>query len=219
MDRAVQKCLLVMNPDLKPFEDAEQFKGEYCDPYKDWLRDINNYRPCMKSFQRTVFGLISQNMKKSGQRYCTDDQREIVARHSKCLIQELQGNLSALANKITIVAEYTTNQENADDMIPSLCCGFLIMLDSVEEEGTRLCNHLTGLETGKWFKVLIEENIGDALDLMCGQYQKFETCQEKFPEKVAEMTEVVASNTPIYNHTPFPSLLKFIAKMDSQVNV
>lgn len=220
MDTAVQKCLLVTNPDLRPFENGQDFKQNYCDPYKDWLRDITNYRPCLKSFQRTVFGLITQNMKKAGQKYCKDvSDRETVAQHSKCHTQELQGNLSAFANKITIVAEYATSQEASDDMIPSLCCGLIILLDSIEEEGTKLCNHITGLETGKWYRALIEEALGDAIDLMCGQYQKLETCQEKYPEKVVEMTGVVASNSPIYNHTAFPSLLKFIAKMDSQVNV
>jgi len=104
-------------------------------------------------------------------------------------------------------------------MVPGLCCGFLRLMQEIEKDGTTMCDIKTQAKTGRFFRDIIALNVADALDLMCGNFGSIENCQEKAPKILEQLNLKMKENEPIYNHTAFTSLLKFIERMDSKVNV
>ena len=159
-------------------------------------------------------------MKKNGKVYCDDPakRREVVP-HTRCLTSAVRPDAVKAINKLTLVVEFVTDQPNIDDMIPGLCCGFLGLMEELEKDMGSKCDSITRLKTGKFIRQIVEANIADAMDLMCGNFGSVEKCQEKAPDLLNEIKLKMQENQPIYNHTAFTSLLRFIQRMDSQVNL
>lgn len=122
--------------------------------------------------------------------------------------------------KLTGIVEYVADRPNPDDMIPGLCCGFQLLARHIEHEVNQICNSTSGeLKTGHLVRQVIEDNISDALEIMCGNFGSLQECDSKSPQRMKELRTVVQSSNTVYNHTAFVSLLRFIERMDSTVNV
>jgi len=220
MDDAVKKCLIISDPDMKPFNTTQELKESFCEPYKGWVKEINDYRDCMKNFQRTVFGLVVRNMKKNGEKYCDNEEhRVMVTKHSKCMGPEVAEAFNLISNRITILVEKVTDRPDINELIPGLCCGFHLVLDKIEKETKKLCDKNTGLKTGKFVRNLIRDTMSEAIELLCSQFSTKKICKEKLPAMVGELKESFNQNSPVYNHTVVTSLIRFFERLDSRVNV
>lgn len=74
MDANMAKALLVYNSQMKPFASIGEARETYCNPMiTNWLKTVNNFKPCLKNFQRTVFGIMVVNMKKVAKYTCNSD--------------------------------------------------------------------------------------------------------------------------------------------------
>lgn len=160
-------------------------------------------------------------MKKNYKTICLkDSELEKIVRHSKCFINDNKATLQLQVQKLTGIVEYVADRPNPDDMIPGLCCGFQLLANLVEHEVDSICNATTaGFRTGQFFKYVIESNISDAMDIMCGNFDSLQVCQQKSPARMEELRTVIEASNTVYNHTAFVSLLRFIERMDSTVNV
>lgn len=186
-----------------------------------WVKTISAYRSCLKSFQKTVFSIIVSNMKKNFKTFCQEiGEEEKIVRHSKCFIPENKKPLQMQVHKLTGIVEYVADRPNPDDMIPGLCCGFQLLAQYLEVQVNSICNSTSGnMKTGHFFRFIIENNMSDALDIMCGNYDSIQACETKSPHQMEELKRVVENSNIAYNHTAFVSLLRFIERMDSTVNV
>jgi hypothetical protein len=159
-------------------------------------------------------------MKKNGDVFCrTPEIRNDNYNHTECFTQELSPKVKKVLNKLTVVVEYVADRPNLDHMIPGLCCGFHRLMGDLESEIGKICDPITKRQTGKFIREIVEANIADALDLMCGNFGSLAQCQLKAPEILNEINIKMDENFPLYNHTAFTGLLRFIEKMDSKVNV
>lgn len=158
-------------------------------------------------------------MKKNGKFFCENaTNARDATRHSSCFEFDMVPKTTAAVNKLTVITEYVADRPDIDDMVPGLCCGFLRLMDELETDFGNLCSNIT-TGTGKFARKLIEVNVADALDLMCGNYDTLDKCKERKPHILEQVIQRMNQNTPIYNHTAFVSLLTFIERMDSKVNI
>jgi len=225
MDDMVKKIFLISNPNIRPFKSPQDFKKKYCDPFLSksdggWVKIMSRYRRCKRSFQRTVYGILLKNFKEHGQRLCDrEEDRALATKHYKCLGPEAYKAFINVSNHITILVEHVTDRPNINEMIPALCCGAHISLDMIEKEIDKTCNRKTGLQTGKFIKEVVSYAITEILDFLCGQYNRRHVCFEKVPKIVQEVNTTLYRNDPIYSHTPAWSFLRFIERMDSELNL
>ena len=90
---------------------------------------------------------------------------------------------------------------------------------TIQDRVNQICKSTTGdMKTGDFVRTLIEANISEALDIMCGTYDSMTVCQIKTPDMVKELRTTIQSHNQTFDHTPFVSLLRFIDRMDSNVN-
>lgn len=188
-----------------------------------WVRSISGYRSCLKAFQNTVFGIVVSNMKRNYKRFCLDEaEKENIVKHSQCFIEENKVQLGGVGHKLTGLVEYVADRPNPDDMIPGLCCGFHLLSKSIFDHVEQVCNTTTGargMSTGTFTKMIVDANVAEALDIMCGNFGSLEICNAKSEALVQELKGVIDSSNKVYDHTAFVALLRFIKKMDSAVNV
>lgn len=189
----------------------------------DWVRGISAYKACLKAFQKSVFSIIVSNMKKNYKAFCTvDTEKQNIVSHSECFTSQNKEQLQAVVNKLTGLVEYVADRPNPNDMIPGLCCGVVMLGDYLEKGVDSICNttrKVSGLTTGQFTKMIINANTAEALDIMCGNFATLEACRAKPESKMDELATVLETSRNDYNHTAFVSLLRFIAKMDTAVNV
>lgn len=186
-----------------------------------WVRSIGAYKACLKAFQKSVFSIIVSNMKKNYKSFCTVDvEKENIVQHSQCFTLENRDKLSAVVNKLTGLVEYVADRPDPNEMIPGLCCGIVLLGDYLENGVDAICNNTaSGLTTGQFTKMIINANTAEALDIMCGNFGTVEACRAKPESKMDQLVTVLETANYNYNHTAFVSLLRFIEKMDSAVNV
>lgn len=184
--------------------------------YRVWMTTISSYKYCLRNFQSTVFGVISRNMKKMGKMYCERPKwREYAYRHSLCFTEDALNVTRATLNKMTVVIEFAADQPEVDDMIPGLCCGFQSFLTELEND-VRFCDKITKRKTAKFFRKLIQLNVANTFDSMCVRYSSIRLCHKNVPDIMAEVKVKIQENYPMYNHTAFVSLLRFIERLESE---
>lgn len=220
MDRNFAKAILVFNPQLKPFLSTDDMKNNYCQPlFKDWLKEINKFKPCLKNFRRTVFALAVSNMKKTAKNQCEKPQAlsEAVF-HSKCFSTDNVKSLYEIANKFTVVIEHAYNSSDTTIMINKLCCGYNEALDRIREEINTLCTS-TSSGAGNFIQNLVRSVMSEAVDMICPQYPDVDSCKEKSLLIMRDAVLALNRNRPLYPFTPFTSFVKVISKLDEDLNV
>lgn len=220
MDHNVAKILLVYSNTVKPYSSPANVRNEYCQPFTNsWIKEINRFKPCLKNFQRTVFGLLVVNMKKAAKSICSSELELIKAvKHSQCFGPENHKRIYASANKFTIVVESAINSTNSTQMINRLCCGYLGAVDRMSKELNSVCASKSR-GTGDFIQHLVRMIASESIEMMCGLYPDINTCSSKSPQVMQEVNKALDQAEPLYSFTPFTSFVKLIAKLDEEVNV
>lgn len=220
MDTNIAKALLVYNNQMKPFTSVKEARETYCDPMlTSWLKTVSNFKPCLKNFQRTVFGIMVVNMKKVAKTTCNSDvDLQKAVTHSKCFTPNNVVALYEIANKFTIVVEHAYTRNSTSRMLNALCCGYHETVNRFSSEMNELCKNQS-VGAGTFIESLVRGVTSESIDMMCSQYPNVDACAQKSPQVLKNVRKALSLNSPLYSYTPFTSFVKIIAKLDEDLNI
>lgn len=218
-DKSAAKIFLLTDPNVRQFKTLDQFDQRYCQMFPSWIKDMSNYRSCLRPFQKTLFNMMIISMRRTWKKFCTNQKSmEVVFQHLKCIDPETKPVFMRMGDKITTGVTYLANLPQVNDMIPGLCCSLLDVSEEGEQITAEACRDKTGPETGKFVVEVTYSALSDAVEIMCGNFQTKADCEAKVPDLMRNMTAVLASPKH-HNHSPLKPMLKFVNRMDKEFNV
>jgi hypothetical protein len=187
--------------------------------FPSWLKDMSEYRSCLKSFQKTLYNMMIVSMRRTWKKFCTDrNSMQVVYQHLKCIDSETKPVFMRMGDKITTGVTYLSTLPRVNDMIPGLCCSLLDVAEEGQRTAGEACRRKTGPETGKFFVEVTYSALSDAVEIMCGNFQTKSECESKVPDLMRNMTQVLASPKH-HNHSPLKPMLVFMRRMDKEFTV
>ena len=218
-DSSAKKIFLLTDPDVKQLFKVEDFDSNYCQKFPSWIKDVSDYKICMKPFQKSIFNMAIMSMKKTYKRFCLNNEaKELVFNHLRCLDPETKESFLGVGDRITTGLTYIADLKTVNDMIPALCCS----ISYVSQEGLKIatdaCRNKTGPETGKFIVDITYSALADAVEIMCNGYSSPSECQAKVPVLMTDMKQVLDRPTR-HDYSPLIPMLKFLNRMDKEINV
>jgi hypothetical protein len=101
MAEAVDKMLIILNPEFQSFNSSKNFVDNYCIPFTDWFAVTKEYKRCLKSFSKSLYALVMNNIKKKYKTFCLSSKDQAVAyAHTKCLNHKTKNEVQFLAKQM-----------------------------------------------------------------------------------------------------------------------
>jgi hypothetical protein len=163
--------------------------------------------------------LIITSLKNTNKYFCSPDGKAALVQHSKCFNDERTLQIRLAMNKATVATEYVTANATEKELVPGVCCASIEMVAQGIKDVDRICNKITGGGTGDFLVNAAMDGIRDGMDMICGKYSTMSYCEKQFPELMARIRGVINRNIPFYQHSTAIALIKFIHRMDQEVNI
>lgn len=200
----VDKMLVLIDPDFKGFPTKQHLQREYCSKIDQWNQPIKKYRRCLKGFQRSLYVIIANRIRKIQKDICsTDEKIDEAYNHAKCVTNDTLPVIKHLAYQVRSLFTTLSAMESRDDIIPGLCCGMHSLIDVIRPKLHEICTPRTGPKTPDYLIGLVNQVFSDVLDIMCGRYPSLEKCKELQPEVTKKIYNAFAtakpSKTPIFD--------------------
>ena len=101
MSLATNKMLIIFNPVQQLFASPNDFVGKYCTPFNGWFAVSKEYRRCLKAFPKSLYAMITNNIRKTYKNYCFDPVKiDFAYSHVKCFRSETYELISSVAMKL-----------------------------------------------------------------------------------------------------------------------
>jgi len=215
----VEKMLVLFDAKVTAFPSVEFLNETYCRKFPDWYKIALQFKPCLPSFTRTLFGVTMTNVKKVYKLFCQNPgQLRLAYEHVKCMDETTKGDFIEIYHKIVNVIVHVSKMENLDDIIPAACCGTKIALDQGMIDLARICNGKGRTDTPQFVMSLVSSVISDALDIMCAKWPTVSSCHIQRPDLVGGIVTAMTNYTK-YDFSPVRPLLKIMERLDSKINV
>lgn len=117
---------------------------------------------------------------------------------------------------VTSFANYASELEDVDHIIPAVCCGRGLVKQQCLELVDDLCRQKTGPDTSAYIVDIVYSAFSDIFDLMCGKFKDESSCQKHAPQLYSDL-KVALNNVVKYNHTLSIPLMKIIQRLDGKV--
>lgn len=184
-----------------------------------WIKVGAEYKPCMKSFQRTLWGLILKSMKDAQKKFCgTPEAVESSFNHVRCFRQSNHDIFMTINDKLVGLCDYVANESEDVKAIPNICCGGRLLLKEVKRMGNEQCKQITGQDTGDFLEGVIETMLDSFLDLVCAKHSSVEKCYQLDSEMTEKLAEMQAKQN-VTNHKIVTSLLGVLQRLDTEMNI
>ncbi|KAI1299254.1 hypothetical protein HDE_03814 [Halotydeus destructor] len=161
-----------------------QVNSAFCNDLKQQLVTLVRPRVCFKGFRKTAFDVILRGVKTFMKNNCkTRAAKEKVARHLRCFANQTTptGQHVHLLETVTAIFDYIAKQ-NADNVLPALCCGVNTLSRGLKTATREECDKKQITLRGKHFyEVLIDDALGEIMDLTCGPFKSQAHCAAKLP--------------------------------------
>lgn len=181
---------------------------------------MQDYRPCLKPFARQVLTMMCSSLKRGGKQFCaTDERKETVVRHSLCFNNQTLPAVQQAMKKAVVAIDFVADEVSDKELIPGLCCAYQEMLFQGEHDINAICRNISGPGTAKFLMDGIVTASNDVMELLCGQYVSKVSCEEKAPVLMKRLKHAISRNEPKNGVTPILSLLNFVQKFDTVINV
>lgn len=221
LDSAVGNITMVINSDVVEYPDIEDFDDKYCKPFLSWYRVLSGFKPCLKSFTRTLFAFVGTNMKKLHKEFCAIEDKKVLAfNHLKCMNPKSKPEFMKVGKMTNNFVSFIQELPDENDIIPSFCCGYLNVSASSTEQFEASCQTQGRSGSGVFMGNIVKSLLSDAIDMMCGAYSKPADCQTpKMKSLMAAMAERLRSTTVYPYKSIMPPVLEIFKRMDGKMNV
>jgi hypothetical protein len=219
LDKKISNILFFLQPEFVSWKDSNEMRSHYCSKVPGWMKEAQEYRPCLKAFPRTIFNIILTNVKKAFKRFCLNpESMRLAVSHVKCLDNETRPGFLDIGDKVTTLLYHVSNMTDIDQVIPGVCCGANHLLIYCKEDIEKMCKSRARDDTDEFFINLVKSLLSDALDLMCGKFSSPKDCRAGAPD-VYDNLLVAIDNRRRHSVSLIVPLLEVIQKLDGQVNL
>ena len=195
----------------------KELEEEHCTRIKSEVQCVNEFKPCLKLFPRTIFNMIMQNVKSRViKNLCdTESGKKEFIKHMSCFDPTNIVILHQIVNNLTVIVDHVATKSSDELIIPSLCCGYF----KIQEDGLRilnnLCSNRTGADTAKFAMSLMRSVVADAVDLGCGRYSSKKSCDQYLPEVMKTLGEITdpQPNEP-FAMRPYTAIIPMLTVAD-----
>ena len=219
LDKNIADIFMIFQPDVVGYKDQEDFNSRYCAKVPTWIKEAMSYRPCLKSFPKTIFGLVIANVKKAYKTFCLNPaQMDVALKHLKCLDNSTKSEWIDIGDKITSMLYSVSDMSNINEVIPGLCCGANHLLIECKEDLKKLCASKAYSDSDEFFISFVRTLLADTLDVMCGKFGTPQKCRKEAPIVYDAVLEQI-SRRKKYSTTLIVPLLQVIQKLDGELNL
>jgi hypothetical protein len=187
-------------------------------PFKSWLKQAAEYKPCLKNFPGTLFSMVLTNIRQTWKLYCSDDRKMQVAyHHLSCMTPETKPALGMVYHKVTTLFESLMKLQEMSDFLPGICCGARHMISASRKDLAKICAAKTGPESADYFVNLVYTPMSDAVDLICSGFRALSDCEAK-AAKVNAMIRKTLNEVKTYNHTAIIPMVSLLNRLDRELS-
>lgn len=213
------KMLVVLDTDWVGFPTKRHLIHDYCRPFTSWFAPVKEYRSCLKGFQKTLFLMVMNKIRKTHKMYCEkEDKTNEMIRHLKCANVRTTPKIRQVMDKVVAYFEAGAKMEDPHDMIPGLCCGALHLIPKARMALKDICFPITrNSSTPEFFVNMTFDLFSDIFAVLCGlKYTTIEECQSLQPKITTQMRDIIdeghPSGTPLLEH-----FLTILSRMDESL--
>jgi hypothetical protein len=214
--------LIIFDPDFKPFATSQDFSKNYCRPFSKWFSVVKDYKNCLDSFKKTLYTSITNNVRKTHRKYCSDQEGVKTAfSHLKCITGETLTPVKYLAKQFQsflMAVSTTSDKEDKKDnekLIQSLCCGSRIMKERAVSSLTDICSSRTGnKQSGTFLTDIVYGVFSEIIDLTCAKYPSVEKCKQLTPEVTRQMQRVMDNPIISQDSSIMTSIINILYSLD-----
>lgn len=221
LNDAVNNMLMVINENVLEYPTVQDFDDEYCIPFSGWFRGFSGYKPCLKSFTRTLVSFIGVNIKKLHKQFCLSEENKVIAfNHLRCMVPKTKPVFNDIGRQVKNFVSYIVELPQVDDMIPAFCCGYLNVTTTMIPIMETTCVQQGKTGSGIFMGNIVKSTLSDAVDMICGKYSKVEDCRTP---KLSQMMDAMAQRLTETKNLPLKSLISQVLvifkRLDSDLNV
>jgi len=191
----VNKLLIILDETWTGFTSKEELVKGYCEPFNTWMKPAKEFKNCLKGFQKTVYSMVMNKVRKIYKTYCLDDENmSEIYRHLSCAQNETIPTLRHTAIQMIAFFEGSATINGTQErMIPAICCGALDLIEKGKKVVNETCFPVTkDPKTADFLVDLVFTVFGDVFDLLCsGTYPTFDKCLETQPSVTAYMQNYI----------------------------
>lgn len=182
------------------------------------------YKPCLRPFPRQLYSIVLSSARRQSKKICLSKESRVeVVDALKCVSSsnESFSDAQQIGHQITSFVTYLVNISDINHVIPSLCCGYRVMLNHAIDTLNDMCGrqHVDD-EKSKYLVAMIENILSDAIDMMCSTYQTIEICHEKVPRLMYDMEMNMNETLNVtYNYSAVVPILDMINRIDAETNI
>ncbi|KAI1286463.1 hypothetical protein HDE_10933 [Halotydeus destructor] len=213
-DDCLRHAILIGRKEVKLPRTVADMDSMVCSSLPNDIRCVNEVRPCLKRFPRTIFNVAIKSIKTAiSKLYCASEAgKRTIVDSLACVSDQDIPRFFNVIDRITAVSDYIATESAVEDLLPHLCCSVQKGLSDTKVIMDDICGDP---KLGTFFLKLMSSMFDDVLDLGCGQYQNTATCFSKFPSLMANVTTVWDRTTKRYETSPIIPLLTLLKRMDA----
>ncbi|XP_074593528.1 uncharacterized protein LOC141849205 isoform X2 [Brevipalpus obovatus] len=169
------KQVLLMNLDM-PLPRNVSSLEPWCSPFKTLSRRVSKLGKCLPPFLAQVVSVLGSGIKKPVKYICKTNQQSNAS--YACMTPEY---LVKFNKKMAFFmgSLHTIHKNVSDnDILPHFCCTVSRLLYDIYHLPSPKCKDPT-INASKYVGDMVSLAVSDVVDLMCGSYRSFKTCQEK----------------------------------------
>jgi len=219
-DAAIDEILVMINDYTMAFSSPHDFDVNYCQKFPSRIAIARRYKECLAPFPKEVYSLILSKAREAFTSTCgTEDARFESYDHLRCLTHETKPHLTKLEDGMIAMLDHVTGFDNLERAVGGFCCGTKRMYEVAEQTFENTCTPVIGHPgTGPWVSRMVRKVMGDAVDMMCANYQTLQVCQEKVPD-ILHVIQQQLDGDKQYNHSVVIPLIRLVKRLDAQINI
>lgn len=216
-DTCLRRSIFIGRADKELPRTMDALETAVCSQVKANMRCMIAFRPCLKTFSRSVYGIAISALRRTVKTICASDaKKQELINAFECLQSEAQLNsVFQIMHKITAEIDYVSKNTPIQRLLPNMCCGYHKTMHDVSVMLDGMCPTQV---TKIYILNLVHSIFGDVLDVGCGKYSSDGECRKLIPDDMAIIDNIaneVEKNNTVFDHSPIVPLLTVMERLDS----
>lgn len=159
--------------------------------------------------------MVVSNFKKTHSKFCKSSNSTASAyRHAKCIKPDTRETFLQIGDRLVGLADHVADRPNITQVIPALCCGARLLINTTESEINQLCQNISAPDTGTFLSGIITSTLGDVLDLLCAKYPSIDSCTSQEETLTLQLSDMMA-NQNVTSRMVMGSMLRLLQRLDT----
>lgn len=184
---------------------------------QDTVECVSQYKRCLNSFPKTLFGLLIKDVRATLRDICEDDQsKQQMVESLLCFNDTLifRKILDGWTNLLNYIADEVPIESH--QILPNLCCSYQYTVEINRRALEKLCGPEMSSGTYPWVKQILNAMVKSAFDFGCSRHNSIDACKVRLPRtfRLYKTLTIEGRKNPL-PITPVVPLLKLITKLNA----